>query len=155
MPQAFAAKAPKGISVSRPQNYRFALEKAAAEDSPSSLSATFRKLNAPDAELLDNAGASIGAIDGATMSANSMIDFVERVSLDAQISSDRILAISSKVKSAVSYPASQLGKSLKFVAQLIGGGCRRVFFTFLRVVMIPTRTSLKRRSAFARGPRRA
>src|SRR6185295_4023476 len=59
----------------------------------------------------------------------SVLDFLERTALDAQISSDQIRAISSRTENKATYPASQLGNSLKLVAKLIGGGLpTRIFY---------------------------
>ena len=58
-----------------------------------------------------------------------MLDFLERTALDAQVSSDKIRGIASRVENMATYPASQLGNSLKLVAKLIGGGLpTRVFY---------------------------
>ena len=59
----------------------------------------------------------------------SPLDFLERTALDAQVSSDEIRAISNRVQNKATYPASQLGNSLKLVAHLIGGGLpTRIFY---------------------------
>ena len=59
MPQAFAAKNPKGVSLDNPGNYRFMTsDKAGAEES-------FRKLNQPEEGIMENTGSSIGALHGA------------------------------------------------------------------------------------------
>ena len=45
------------------------------------------------------------------------------------MSSDKIRAIANRAENKASYPASQLGNSLKLVAKLIGGGLpTRVFY---------------------------
>jgi uncharacterized protein (DUF1501 family) len=90
---------------------------------------SFRRLNEPDAEMNDNSGASIAALHGPAHHSGSVLDFLERTALDAQISSDKIRAIASKVENKATYPTSQLGGSLKLVAQLIGGGLpTRIFY---------------------------
>jgi uncharacterized protein (DUF1501 family) len=59
----------------------------------------------------------------------SALDFLERTALDAQVSSDKIREISSRVDNQAVYPNSQLASSLKLVAKLIGGGLpTRVFY---------------------------
>ncbi|MFN3408845.1 MAG: DUF1501 domain-containing protein [Limisphaerales bacterium] len=131
MPLAFAGKQPKGVALDNPANYRF---KGGAPASPGEMDTTdesFKRLNF----IMDgddggaNAGASIGAIAGQMMEAGAPLDFIERTALDAQVSSDQIRAIASKVRNAASYPASQLGNSLGLVARLIGGGLStRVFY---------------------------
>jgi uncharacterized protein (DUF1501 family) len=59
----------------------------------------------------------------------STVEFLQRTALDAQMSSDRILEITRKTKSAVNFPASQLGNSLNLVSRLIAGGLpSRVYY---------------------------
>jgi uncharacterized protein (DUF1501 family) len=130
MPQAFAAKTPTGISLQNPQSYRFMSGSNGGADSE----ASYRKLNEPDQEpAMDahaggdgsadaNSGGTIGAISGAAPQGGSALDFLERTAMDAQVSSDKILAVSSKVENKAVYPQSQLANSLKLVARLIGGG---------------------------------
>ncbi len=96
--------------------------------------ASYRKLNEPDQEpAMDahagadggadaNSGGTIGAISGSAPQTGSALDFLERTAMDAQVSSDKIRAVSSKVENKAGYPQSQLANSLKLVARLIGGG---------------------------------
>ncbi len=131
MPQAFAAKTPMGVSLENPQNYRFIAGRTGTGTSEES----YRKLNdtdegmAHDTAVDANSGGSIGAIQGMTPHTGSALDFLERTAMDAQLSSDKILAISNKVQNNAGYPQSQLANSLKLVARLIGGGLpTRVFY---------------------------
>src|SRR5882724_9705713 len=131
MPQAFAAKTPTGVSLENPQNYRFIAGRAGAEASEDS----YRKLNDPEEGMAHEtgvdttSGGSIGAIQGMAPHTGSALDFLERTAMDAQMSSDKILAISNKVQNNAGYPQSQLANSLKLVARLIGGGLlTRVFY---------------------------
>ena len=130
MPQAFQAKHPVGVSLESPQSYRFMSHEKGKTGEMTEES--FRKLNEPDSEMAENAenaGGTIGAIHGSVQSPGSALDFLERTALDAQISSDKIRAISSRVENQATYPTSQLGNSLKLVAKLIGGGlATRVFY---------------------------
>jgi uncharacterized protein (DUF1501 family) len=129
MPQAFAAKNPKGVSLDSPQNYRFMASEKSKSGEMSSAEQSFRKLNEPDSEMIENSGGTVGAIHGAAKHTGSVLDFVERTALDAQISSDKIRAIANRIENKASYPASQLGNSLKLVAKLIGGGLpTRIFY---------------------------
>ena len=49
--------------------------------------------------------------------------------MDAQISSEQIRAIAGRTENHATYPASQLGNSLKLVAKLIGGSLpTRIFY---------------------------
>jgi uncharacterized protein (DUF1501 family) len=129
MPQAFASKTPTGVSLQNPQSYRFINGANGGDGSE----ASYRKLNSPDPEpSMDvhagdagadaNSGGSIGAISGASPHTGSALDFLERTAMDAQVSSDKILAVSSKVQNKAAYPQSPLGNSLSLVARLIGGG---------------------------------
>ena len=137
MPQAFAAKTPEGVSLQNPQNYRFI---AGGGRGAAASEQSYRKLNEPEPDMgMDpatdpgsgagtgggvdaNSGGTIGAISGATPHTGSALDFLERTAMDAQVSSDKILAISNKVNNQATYPGSQLANSLKLVARLIGGG---------------------------------
>src|SRR6267142_470986 len=127
MPKAFQAKHPIGVSLESPQSYRFmSREKGKGAELTE---ASYRKLNEPDSEMAENAGGTIDAIHGSVQSSGSALDFLERTALDAQVSSDKIRTIASRVENQATYPASQLGNSLKLVAKLIGGGlATRVFY---------------------------
>ena len=127
MPQAFQAKHPVGVSLESPQSYRFmSREKGKSGEMTEE---SYRKLNEPDGEMAENAGGTIGAIHGSVQAPGSALDFLERTALDAQLSSDKIRAIANRVENQATYPASQLGNSLKLVAKLIGGGlATRVFY---------------------------
>lgn len=134
-PQAFAAKTPTGVSLENPQSYRFMTSRggqgAASEES-------YRKLNEAD-EVLQmestggageaNSGGTIGAIHGTAVHGGSALDFLERTAMDAQVSSDKIRAVSAKLDNKATYPQSQLANGLKLVARLIGGGlATRVYY---------------------------
>ena len=132
MPQAFAAKRPIGVSLENPQNYRFMSSDRPGPDEESSEEA-FRKMTqhegAMEAEANANSGGSIGAVPGAVTHAGSALDFLERIALDAQVSSDKIRQVSRKAENKAVYPVGQLANSLKLVARLIGGGLpTRVFY---------------------------
>jgi uncharacterized protein (DUF1501 family) len=129
MPQAFASKTPTGVSLQNPQSYRFISGANGGNTSEQS----YRKLNSPDPDpSMDahagdtgadaNSGGTIGAISGSAPHTGSALDFLERTAMDAQVSSDKILAVSSKVANQATYPQSPLGNSLSLVARLIGGG---------------------------------
>jgi uncharacterized protein (DUF1501 family) len=76
-----------------------------------------------------NAGGSIGEIAGKTKNDLGTLDFLQRTALDAQLSSDKILAIARKYKSTVPYPQGQLAASLNIVARMIAGGLpTRVYY---------------------------
>jgi len=132
MPQAFSSKTPTGVCLSNPQSYRYMTGGRARDGEMNSDEKSFRELNQPEdmaAVGSDNSGGSIGAIHGPTAHPGSVMDFLERTALDAQVSSDKILAITKRVENQATYPASALGNSLKLVAQLIAGGLpTRVFY---------------------------
>src|SRR5689334_15224945 len=110
MPLAFQSGRPLGISLENPESYRFAAGDEPGEGEMSS-EAFYRKLNAP--EMLDGgdlpSGDSIGAAPGSPVTSHrgSSLDFLERVALDAQVSSDKILAVTKNVRNEASYPGSQ------------------------------------------------
>lgn len=124
--QAFNAKTPTGVSVENPQNYRF-ISSDGSGGPADKMDQAFRELNE---DAVENSGGSIAAIDGpAARPTGSVLDFLERTALDAQVSSDEIRAISSRTENKATYPSSQLGNSLKLVAKLIGGGLpTRIFY---------------------------
>jgi uncharacterized protein (DUF1501 family) len=134
MPQAFAAKHPLGVSLENPESYRFLSSEKGKRNEMSLSEKSYRKLNEDDSEPMmsgaeANSGDSIGEIHGAVKHSGSPLDFLERTAMDAQVSSDKIRAISSRVQNQATYPSSQLGTSLKMVARLIGGGLpTRVFY---------------------------
>jgi uncharacterized protein (DUF1501 family) len=129
MPQAFAAKRPTGVSLDNPQNYRFMAGGQSRPGQTSSTEESFRKLNQPEAEMPENPGGTINSISGPVSHTGSVMDFLERTALDAQVSSDKIRSIASRVSNRATYPGSQLGNSLKLVAKLIGGGLpTRIFY---------------------------
>jgi uncharacterized protein (DUF1501 family) len=130
MPQAFAAKNATAITFSRPEQFRW----RASEPSNGHMSAEesfFRQLNGFEKKGTQaaNDGASIGALPGQARSDLSTLEFLQRTALDAQLSSDKILAIARKYKSTVAYPQSQLAGSLNIIARMIAGGLTtRVYY---------------------------
>ena len=131
-PAAFAGKAAKGICLENPQKYRFLARGRPGEAVPTE--AAYRKLNDAQEAMTDagpgaNSGGTISALSGSVMPSGSAVDFLERVALEAQVSSDTIRAISDRVENRADYPGSELANSLKLVARLIGGGLpARVFY---------------------------
>jgi len=129
-PQAFASSRPQGIAFSRPEQFRYMSESAV---DPGTADAFFREMNKPteqmDSVSGENSGESIGMISGHADNDGKTIEFLQRTALGAQMSSDRILAITRKTKSPVNYPASELGNSMNLVARLIAGGLpTRVYY---------------------------
>jgi uncharacterized protein (DUF1501 family) len=129
-PQAFASPNPKGIAFKNPGQYRYMSE--AASD-PGTADQFMREMNQPSetshSSLSENAGGSIGMLAGPPDKGGNTIDFLQRTALEARMSSDRILEITRRTKSAVNYPGNQLGNSLNLVARLIAGGLpTRVYY---------------------------
>lgn len=123
-PQAFAAAEPKGISFSQPEQFRFASEKSS---DPAAAEEFFRSVNETAGE--SNDGGSIGMLQGHSQGSGDTMDFLRRTALDAQMSSDKVLAITRKSKAPVTYPSTNLASSLNLVARLIGGGMpTRVYY---------------------------
>jgi uncharacterized protein (DUF1501 family) len=124
MPEAFFAKKPTGICFNNPQNYRFLPGEHPKPGQMDLTEESYKKLNELDANGADeNSGGSIGMLAaGMPMQGGSAIDYIQRTALDAQVSSDEVRNIASRVQNQAVYPASQLGNSLKLVAKLIGGG---------------------------------
>jgi uncharacterized protein (DUF1501 family) len=132
MPQAFVARTPTGVTFSRPEQFRWIPSEK--RNGPMSAEETFfRQLNgATDddaAPSTTNTGGSIAAIPGSTKANQSAVDFLQRTALDAQLSSDKILAIARKTKSTMPYPPGQLAASLSLIARMIAGGLpTRVYY---------------------------
>lgn len=131
-PQAFAAKTPTGITFSQPEQFRW-MPSEKVEGRMSAEESFFRELNGSagdeEALLATSEGGSIGSIPGKSKTDLGTIDFLTRTALDAQLSSDKILAIMRKYKSKVSYPEGRLGASLSMIARMISGGLpTRVYY---------------------------
>ncbi len=118
-PLAFADKSGKGITLSRPEQFRFASSNAATDEA-------FREMNAGDS---DNEGGSVQSLAGSMSMNGDALDFVKRTALDAQVSSDKILAITRNTKPSSSYPQGKLASDLNLVGRLIAGGLpTRVYY---------------------------
>ncbi|MEP3213093.1 MAG: DUF1501 domain-containing protein [Luteolibacter sp.] len=126
-PESFGAVRNPGISLSTPELYRWIHgggQQAEAEE-------FFSQMNRPDDDTpLDGgsidmpAGGKVGAIEG-----ESNLHFLERVALDAQVSSKEILAVASKHKTRVPYDGTPVAKNLNLVARMIAGGmATRVYY---------------------------
>ncbi len=124
-PEAFGAMKNPGVSLSTPELYRWIHgggEKAEAE-------AFFNSLNSPDAPV---DGASIdepptGKVGG--IAGESNLDFLERVAMDARVSSKKILELASRHRSSVNYDGTPIARSLNMVARMIAGKMpTRVFY---------------------------
>lgn len=116
-PEAFGAMRNPGVSLSTPEFYRWIHgggEKAEAEG-------FFNSLNSPDdpvdgASIAEPPAGGTGGVAGETN-----LDFLERVAMDARVSSKKILEIASKHRSEVVYQGTPVARSLNMVARMIAG----------------------------------
>ncbi|MDQ2868332.1 MAG: DUF1501 domain-containing protein [Verrucomicrobiota bacterium] len=129
-PQAFSAKVPTGVTLSRPEQFRWKASSGSDGKPLSEEEGFYRQLiGSSDAPTSSTEGDSISALPGKAESNGSTEDFLRRTALDAQISSDKILAIARKYKSNVPYPTTALGSSLNLIARMIAGGLpTRVYY---------------------------
>jgi uncharacterized protein (DUF1501 family) len=131
-PQAFSAKDPTGVTFSRPEQFRWRPSPNADGKPLNGEEVFYRQLIGEAAESNSVEGNSIAALPGKTQTNTSTEDFLRRTALDAQISSDKILAIARKYKSNMPYPPTQLGASFNLIARMIGGGLpTRVYYASL------------------------
>lgn len=126
-PEAFGAAKNPGICVSSPNLYRW-IHGGGEKDSAAEF---FAELNSPQTE---------GAHDGASIAMpttgkpgvvvnESNLAFLERVALDARVSSKTILDIASKHKTSVAYDGTPIARSLNLVSRMIAGGMpTRVYY---------------------------
>lgn len=127
-PESFGAKKNPGISLSSPELYRWIHgggEQAMAGE-------FFSQLNQPEGDDPPNSGASIdipaGGKPGAIAGEDNLA-FLERVALDAQVSSKTILELAAKHKSRVRYDGTPIARNLNMVSRMIAGGMpTRVYY---------------------------
>jgi uncharacterized protein (DUF1501 family) len=127
LPQAFSSHMPTGISLENPDSYRF-IGSGKNDDETMAYRSMY---NPEDATAAANSGASVSMVSGTVTLQNgqSALDFLERTSMDAQVSSDKIRDIASKTKTTSLYPRSGLANNLQLVARLIAGGLpTRIFY---------------------------
>jgi uncharacterized protein (DUF1501 family) len=129
-PESFGAKKNPGICLNSPELYRWIHgggQQAKAEE-------FFSTLNQPDQDDEDApadggsiampAGGKIGGIRG-----EGNLAFLERVALDAQVSSKKILELAAKHRTSVRYDGTPLSRNLNLVARMIAGGMpTRVYY---------------------------
>lgn len=98
LPQAFLGSSGAGIAFETPRNFGYVAggEADAAE--------RFRSVNQP-----------------AAPAPNDTLDFLRAVTDNANVSADRIHAITARVRNAATYPRSPFGQGLATIAQLIAG----------------------------------
>lgn len=128
-PQAFSAKTPFGVILQSPDTYRFVAGGKPVENEEEM---AYRSMN-PTSPLADDSasGSSINMVSGTVTLQNgqSTLDFLERTSMDAQVSSDRIRELAAKTPSQAVYPKTAIANDLQLVAKLIAGGLpTRIFY---------------------------
>lgn len=125
-PLAFAARQPTGVAVESNGGSR---SRARREDMTGM--ADMADEPGDDPAMLTDSGGAGGSIDTVSGSKDrtSPLDFLERTTLDARVSSEQIRAVTAQARNSASYPASRLANDLKLVAQLIAGGMpTRVYY---------------------------
>ena len=130
-PQAFSAKIPTGVTFSHPEQFRWKASIGADGKPLSEEEAFYRQLigGAEEKPSLAPDGNSISSLPGKFHNDATTEDFLRRTALDAQLSSDKILAIARKYKSNVPYPQTPLGASLNLIGRMIAGGlATRVYY---------------------------
>jgi uncharacterized protein (DUF1501 family) len=128
LPQAFSSHNPTGISLQNPASYRF-MGAGLNDDEETAYRSMYGATD--DVHAGGDAGGSVSMLSGTVTLNNgqSALDFLERTSMDAQVSSDKIRDIASKVKNIAVYPGGGLANNLKLIARLIAGGLpTRVFY---------------------------
>jgi uncharacterized protein (DUF1501 family) len=127
LPQAFSSHVPIGVSLENPDSYRFM---GATPNDDESMA--YRSMYTPDDTTPSSgAGASVSMVSGTVMlhDGQNALDFLERTSMDAQVSSDKIRTIAARTAAKAPYPATGIGRNLALVGRLIAGGMStRVFY---------------------------
>lgn len=128
-PESFGAIRNPGVSLSSPELYRW-IHRGGNDDQAQEF---FSELNQPgmagnspvDGGSIEMpAGGKIGSIAG-----ESNLDFLERVALDAQVSSKEILEVAAKHTPNVPYDGTPIARNLNLVSRMIAGGmATRVYY---------------------------
>lgn len=117
-PQAFFGSQPMGITFQSPDQYRYVGSRD--QTTGSAESEFFMTLNGPGEET----GGSISRLAGGRKNqpGESPLDFLERIALDARVSSDQVNLLMHRAKNEVRYPSgNQLANDLATIAKLIAG----------------------------------
>ena len=127
-PESFGALKNPGVCLSSPELYRWIHgggEKAQAEE-------FFAAINSPEDDDNPADGASIGMPAGGKVGGiqgEGNLAFLERVAMDARVSSAKILELASKHRTKVNYEGTPIARSLNMVSRLIAGGMpTRVYY---------------------------
>ena len=132
-PESFGALKNPGVCLNSPELYRWIHsggEKDQAEQFFADLNKPNIQVDHDDDEVLEGgsiamaAGGKVGGITG-----EGNLAFLERVALDARVSSKTILEIAAKHKTSVRYDGTPLARNLNLVARMIAGGMpTRVYY---------------------------
>ncbi len=127
-PESFGALKNPGVCLSSPELYRWIYgggEKAQAEEFFASLNSSEGEEGPVDGASIDMpAGGKVGGVRG-----ESNLEFLERVAMDARVSSAKILELAAKYRTRVSYEGTPVSRSLNMVSRLIAGGLpTRVYY---------------------------
>ncbi len=115
MPVALKSERDLSIAVENPDSFKWQPLTADKTDARHAAE-TFAKLNEIVATKLNNPQMA-------------RLDFLSRVAINAEFSSDRIREVSKKYQGGQDYPATALGRQLKTIAKMIGGGLNtRVYY---------------------------
>ena len=129
-PESFGAAKNPGVCLNSPELYRWIHsggDQAMAEE-------FFADLNQPQDDAADDPvdGASIANPAGGRhggIAGESNLAFLERVALDARVSSKTILEVAARHRTRVRYDGTPLARNLNLVARMIAGGMpTRVYY---------------------------
>ncbi len=121
MPLAMKGERVLPLSFERPDNYRYngPDKKRYAELNTATDPATQPSVVKPSKKI-------------ELVSANQQLDFLTRTAMDAQVSSDTILRITSQFQPSSQYPGNEFGQGLRTIAAMIAGGLpTRVYYVAL------------------------
>ena len=121
-PESFGAMKNPGICLSSPELYRW-MHGGGGDEMAEGL---FEQLNQPG-EATGSSIEEVGKPGG--KSGENSLAFLERVALDARVSSEKILEVAAKHRSGVAYAGTPIARSLSLVARMIAGGLpTRVYY---------------------------
>ena len=122
-PESFGALHNPGVCLSSPELYRW------IHGGQGSAEEFFEALNSPG-DAVDGASIDeppVGKVGG--VAGESNLAFLERVAMDARVSSKKILEIAARHRSGVEYGGTPIARSLNMVARMIAGGMpTRVYY---------------------------
>jgi uncharacterized protein (DUF1501 family) len=115
MPAAMTSEKGLSIALDNPDTFRW-MPLSGDDRDAKQAEALFEKLNHVVTANLDDPQIA-------------RLDFLSRVAMNAELSSNRIREVTKKYKGGQTYPGTSLGRQLQLVAQMIGGGLdTRVFY---------------------------